>query len=249
MERQYDGVAVIDNTGHTIGHVDRTYVDDGGAVRLVEVKMDTVLAAHRLVPVDTASLTDEGLTVPYTKDEIEGSPNEASLGDTIDHETLTNLQAYYGRGAKPSRAADTPAGTFAGAEPSGAPVNTGMPKDDAMEAPITPPIQDREADRATAGGRDDALEAPITPPVRDRLTAGGEEAQFGEIRDLGGVIEIPIVEEQLVKRVVVKEVLRVRKAQVAEIQNVEGDIRKESIEVERTGESSARDDTAGPALE
>jgi hypothetical protein len=57
--------------------------------------------------------------------------------------------------------------------------------------------------------------------------------QVGEIRDTGDVIEIPIVEEQLVKRRVVKEVLRVRKHFTGEQQTVRAQLRKEDIEVDK----------------
>jgi hypothetical protein len=58
------------------------------------------------------------------------------------------------------------------------------------------------------------------------------DVQLGEIRDAGDVIEIPIIEEQLVKRRVVKEVLRVRKRDVGEQQTVSAQVRKEDIEID-----------------
>jgi len=47
---------------------------------------------------------------------------------------------------------------------------------------------------------------------------------------------VPIVEEELVKRPVVKEVLRIRKHSVSEGRTVSADVRKEEIEVDTEGD-------------
>jgi hypothetical protein len=61
----------------------------------------------------------------------------------------------------------------------------------------------------------------------------------GQVRDLGDVIEVPIVEEVLVKQPVVKEVLRIRKRQVAESRTIRDDVRKEDVEVEQEDQREA----------
>ncbi len=84
--------------------------------------------------------------------------------------------------------------------------------------------------------------------VREKLPGGsggeggqshGDESRQGQdrfqVRDLGDVIEVPIVEEELVKRPVVKEVLRIRKSSTSERQTVQGEVRKEEIEVDEEG--------------
>ena len=62
--------------------------------------------------------------------------------------------------------------------------------------------------------------------------------QLGAIRDLGDVIEIPLVEEELVvtKRLVVKEVIRIRKRWVTDRRMVQADLRKEDVEVIQEGD-------------
>ncbi len=67
--------------------------------------------------------------------------------------------------------------------------------------------------------------------------------RLGEARDMGDVIEVPVIEEELVKRPVVKEVLRVRKTQVSESRTVEADIRKEDVEVVQDGDAVVGDST------
>ncbi len=65
-----------------------------------------------------------------------------------------------------------------------------------------------------------------------------QSQQLGAIRDLGDVIEIPIVEEELVvtKRLVVKEVLRIRKRWVTTQRTIESTLRKEDIEIVEEGD-------------
>lgn len=66
--------------------------------------------------------------------------------------------------------------------------------------------------------------------------------EMTRVRDLGDVVEIPVVEEELVKRPVVKEVIRVRKTSVPQERLVEDVVRREDVEVERedvTGRSEA----------
>jgi hypothetical protein len=66
-------------------------------------------------------------------------------------------------------------------------------------------------------------EAVFEGPAADQTT--------GQVRDLGDVVEIPIIEEVVVKKPVVKEVLRVRKRQVVEQDTVQGEVRREDVEV------------------
>lgn len=59
-----------------------------------------------------------------------------------------------------------------------------------------------------------------------------ERSKPHQVRDLGEVVEIPIVEEVLVKKPVVREVLRVRKTPATEEVTAAADLRREDVEVE-----------------
>jgi len=85
--------------------------------------------------------------------------------------------------------------------------------------------------------------------VREKLPGGSgaesgqsqdDESRQGQgrfqVRDMGDVIEVPIVEEEIVKRPVVKEVLHIRKSSTSEQQTVQGEVRKEEIEVDEEGD-------------
>ena len=56
------------------------------------------------------------------------------------------------------------------------------------------------------------------------------------------VVEIPIIEERLVKQPVVTEVVRVRKNAVSDTHEVQADLRKEDVEVETEGDYRVRED-------
>lgn len=63
------------------------------------------------------------------------------------------------------------------------------------------------------------------------------------MRGTGDVIEVPIIEEELVKRPVVKEVLRVRKTPETVQRTVGADVRNEAVDVVEDGNIVVRDDT------
>jgi uncharacterized protein (TIGR02271 family) len=67
-----------------------------------------------------------------------------------------------------------------------------------------------------------------------------------QVRDLGDVIEVPIVEEEIVKRPVVKEVLRIRKSSTSEQQTVQDTVRKEDVEVISEGDVPVRGNSEEP---
>lgn len=208
MIEDFDGADVIDASGEKIGTVERSYVDDQGSIQLVEVKMGGFLAKHRLVPLDAVGRTDQGLTVPYARDVVEGSPDASSAGDTLEGALLDEVRAYYAGGT----AVAPPAVPASQVQPGGA----------------------SEAEVAGGGGE---ATFPESGAVTSETPGGLDAGQMGQIRDLGDVIEVPIVEEELVKRPVVKEVLRIRKSALTEQQRVGGEVRKEDIEVNREGDT------------
>jgi uncharacterized protein (TIGR02271 family) len=183
MIEDYDGTEVLDRGGDRIGTVERSYIDDAGAVRFVEVKMRGLRAKHRLVPLEHIERIDDALSVPFSKDVVGESPDVSTAGDTLDGETLEKVRAYYARQS--------------GEETAAVPVGEGQ----------------------------------------HLIPSASDEGGIGAVRDMGDVIEVPIVEEEVVKRPVVKEVLRIRKTSVSEERTVSGDVRKEEIEVDESGDA------------
>jgi hypothetical protein len=207
MMQDYDGAVVVDATGDRIGTVERSYVDDGGAARFVEVKIGSLLPKHRLIPLANAQAKKDGLVVPYAKSVIVASPDASSAGDTLEGEMLERVRAYY-----------------AGGRESG----------DVTTAPTAAPADEDAVSGAGRAGVSDTADAD---------SGSAATRQRGGVRDLGEVIEVPIVEEELVKRPVVKEVLRIRKDRVAEQRTIEATLRKEDVEIAQDGDVVAGDDT------
>ncbi len=210
----YDGAQVVDAGGEHIGTVDRTYVDDNETPRLIEVNMGGLLPKHRLVPIDQAEMTDDGLRVPYVKDMIEESPH-VGRSDSLKSDTLERVRSYYASG---DGIEDT--------APDEAPASQEVVSQNAVteEVPAVSPIAEN------------SNRAPTPPVVTE--SNGDYDADSpmvtGQIRDLGDVIEVPVMEEILVKKTIVKEVLRIKKSELTQTQMVSGDIRREDIEVVST---------------
>ena len=212
MVQDYDGTAVVDATGEKIGTVERSYVDDSGAVRVVRLKIGMLRAKHRLVPVDEVQPEEDTLRVPYTKQVVEESP-DVDVDDDLEGETLERVRAYYSgmQGRVPN---DTQTQEERRAQPDDRPV-----------------VRERRATVRDVG-QAEARDAAAVP------ADAGQEMRG--VRDLGDVIEVPIVEEELVKRPVVKEVLRIRKHTVTDQQQVNEQLRREDVEVDREGDVDVR---------
>lgn len=221
MVQDYNGATVVDTAGERIGTIERSYVDDTGTVRMVEVKIGRLRTKHRLVPVDDARPANDEVKVPYTKQMIEDSP-DAGADDTLEGETLERVRAYYG-GAR-RRVQDQAEDDRRGQDQA---------DDDRAAVPRKRTVQQSE----TADQDVREAEAP------DASSGTWEEARaVGRVRDLGDTIEIPIVEEEIVKRPVVKEVLRVKKSTIVEQQRVSEDLRREDVEIDREGDVDVRVD-------
>jgi hypothetical protein len=220
MIEDYDGADLLDATGERIGTVERSYVDDGGTVRFVEVKMGGLRAKHRLVPADRLERTDDALRAPFGKDVVEASPDASAAGDTLEGRTLDEVRSYYAPGGDE--------GTGTADETAAQPATEVQPR--------AASTLGSESDEGMTGKAKRTMEQ-----VREELPGAGSGAgegqddagSIGQVRDLGEVIEVPIVEEELVKRPVVKEVLRIRKSSVTDRQSVGGEVRKEDVEVDR----------------
>jgi|SRR5947209_1954759 len=212
MVDDYDGLDLIDSAGDSVGTIDRTYVDDAGTARMVCVKMGTILKSHRLVPADGLEERDRTVQSSYLKDVIEESPDFEG-GDTIEGDVLVAVQEYYARDGD----------------------LTDEEEDETSSGHEMPPRT------VTAIGEVDHRNRPA-----DDFPSVGEDtdvpSDFGQVRDLGDVIEVPIVEEVLVKKPVVREVLRIRKSHTTESGTAAADLRREEVEVIPSSRDLVADD-------
>ena len=213
----------MDSRGTSVGKVERTYVDDVGTPRYVEVKFGTLLPKHRLIPANEAQLRDDGLLlVPYDKETIEGSP-DAPTSEALEPADLQQIDAYYRRN-------EAGEGSPSGEESA---VSTGRSsQDDAGGDRGEESRNQFEVVDESAGGLrvGDQVPAGMTAPVIDR----------------GDVVEVPVLEEILVKKTVVREILRVKKSDVVEQETVDGDVRKETLEVDDASGAVSDTNVAAP---
>jgi len=210
------GAKVYDVDGDEVGRVEQAYSDDSGAVRFVRVKLGTLLAKHRLVPVDGAQRTDGALRVPYSKDVIENAPELSDDVNPLSGMIAEDLRGYYGSGADTAAASE----------------------DNRTAArPVQSSADSAPAERSTTT----AEAAARSPEIGGTAAVAESGGQIGQVRDLGDVVEIPVTEERLVKQPVVTEVVRVRKNSVSDTQVISADLRKEDVEVESEGDARVRE--------
>ncbi|GAC1633997.1 MAG: hypothetical protein NVS4B2_20260 [Chloroflexota bacterium] len=200
------GAAAYDANGEHIGKVEHIYPEDGGPVRYVKVKMGTLLAKHRLVPLDSTERREDGIKFPYSKEAIENAPDLPHDVNPLSGMVAEDLRGYY---------ASTQA----------------MGAHDVSRQDVTSDTTRPEPSTSTV-----AASAPVTDET-DQSTPSNSTLGGPGVRDLGDVVEIPVVEERLVKQPVVTEVIRVRKTPVAgEERMVSTDVRKEDVEVVTDGD-------------
>lgn len=228
MLEDYDGLDVLDAQDESVGTVERSYVDDRGRACFAEVKMRGLRSKHRLVPVDDIERGDNYIKVGFDKHTIEESPDASSAEDALDGTLLDDIRAYYDRARDGDRNSEASV-TRPGARPT---QDSGGDEDDTPSEGISETISD-SASREQEVLPGDAITSEVAVESSVESTA----ATGGVIRDGDDVIEVPIVEEEIVKRPVVKEVLRIRKSTVSEPAEVNEDVRKEHVEVESEGDA------------
>ena len=89
------GMPVYDNAGDKIGTVEEIFWDEETRQpEWIGIGTGFFGTKRALVPVPGANATGDGLTVPYSKDQVKGSPDIDS--DEISQETEYELARYYG---------------------------------------------------------------------------------------------------------------------------------------------------------
>jgi hypothetical protein len=173
MMQTYDGADVLDVKGEPVGAVERSYVDDGGTVRLVEVATGSFFPTYRLIPVTDAQLTAGRLTVPYTKDMILESPDVSPTLTKLEGELLERVWTYYGLGRESADVATAGTAVSAGEHVAAAPARRAGAQDDTSEP---------------ASGT-----VPWVGEVRDR----GDVVEIPIVEDEVEVVRRPVVKEVL----------------------------------------------------
>ncbi len=239
------GQPVYDSTGDKIGNVEEIFYDEQTEKpEWIGIGTGFFGTKRVLVPVEGASVQDDGLTVPYAKDQVKDSPDVDS--DEISQELEQELYSYYGLGYSESRS------------------DTGLPEGSAGTVDRTADVGDADRDivrseeelrvgkREVDAGRVRLRKWVETEPVETDVELRRETAHVtresidepvGD-RELGDEeIEVPLHAEEAVvqKQTVAKERISVDTDVETERQTVSDEVRKERVEVEGDVEGDVRD--------
>ena len=220
------GAPVYDRDGDKIGTVDELYYDSTSRTpEWIGVGTGFFGMKRVLVPVQGASLYEDGISVPYDKDHVKDSPeiDDEQLYGEREHE----LYRYYGRDTRASAGFDRSADTATGRSltRSEEELQVGKRETEAGRVRLrkwveTEPVAlDVELRRETARVVREDLNTPV----------GRDSDAFREQE-----VEVPLRSEQPVvaKQTVAKERVGVETDVETRSETVRDDVRKERIEVE-----------------
>jgi len=244
---QLEGRPVMGADGQKIGTVADVYFDkDTRQPEWALVTTGLFGTKHSFVPITTASTTADGLSVPFTKDQVKDAPRLDDDGELSQDEELL-LSQHYGLAYS-----EAPSDTGL---PEGAPAPQGRgPVGNDVSGPET----DEAMTRSEEELRIDKIRRPsglvrlrkyitteqvaATVPVqreqarieREPITDANAGAAMSGPELSDEEHELTLSEEEVTvdKRVVPKERVRLDKDVVTEERSVTEDVRKENIEVE-----------------
>lgn len=231
MERikEARGAPVYDDSGEKIGTVEEIFYDaDSTRPEWIGIGTGFFGTKRVLVPLQSAQVTEDGVSVPYSKDLVKDSPDIES--DEISEETEQELYTHYqlaGRGS----------------------ARGGRGKGKAKEQVTRSEEELKVGKRAVETGSVRLRKWVETEPVdvdvelkreTARVTREQIDQPVGDAELREEDIEVPLRKEEAVaqKQVVAKERVGVERDVETETETISDDVRKERVEVE--GEADER---------
>ena len=260
------GVTVYGADQEKIGRAGQVYLDDDtGQPEWLTVNTGLFGTNESFVPLRTAELTDDGLTVAYRKEQVKDAPNVDPDNGHLDRDEEQRLFQHYGLETTSAAVAgdglDSERESFAGNEGrlSGDEVGTtgtdtsGPTTDDAMtrsEEQLNVGTETREAGRARLRKYVVTEQQNVTVPVtreevkveREPITDANRESAMSGPDISEEEHEVVLHEEQPVveKEAVPVERVRLDTEQVTEQQQVTEEVRKEQIDADGDGIPDSR---------
>lgn len=256
--RDISGVTVYGPDQEKIGRAGQVYLDDDtGQPEWLTVNTGLFGTNESFVPLHTAELSDEGLTVAYRKEKVKDAPNVDPENGHLDRDEEQRLFQHYGLettsaavagdGFDSGREAFVPDEQHATGSPIGKDTS-GPTTDDAMtrsEEQLNVGTETREAGRARLRKYVVTEQQNVTVPVtreevkveREPITdANREPAMAGpdiseEEHEVVLHEERPVVEKEAVP----VERVRLGTEQVTEQEQVTEEVRKEQIDADGDG--------------
>ena len=234
------GADVYDEAGEKIGTVEEIFYDQQTRVpEWIGIGTGFFGTKRVLVPVNGARVTDDGLTVAYSKEQVKDSPDIDD--DEISQEREAELTSYYGLGYSERRSE-----TGLPERGTAAPTSTGT-EESVTRSEEELEVGKRSVDAGTARLRkwvetepvalDVELRREVARVTREQIDEPAGDHDFGEDE-----VEVPLREEKPVvqKQTVAKERVGLEKDVQTETQTVKDEVRKERVEVEGDVEQKGR---------
>jgi uncharacterized protein (TIGR02271 family) len=223
---QARGTTLYDESGEKIGSVEDIFQDyDTGEPEWIGVSAGMFGTKRALVPVQGADVRDDGVYVPYSKDQIKDAPNID--GDEIDESSERSLYTHYGLSYSDRRSESTLR--------EGGPAMSGEHVGTTGERPGTMGAGD-EADvrgRADIQGETDVQGEGMVTRHEEELRVGTQDVDAGQAR-LRKWVE---TEPEQVDVALRRETARVTREPVDRPAG-EGEIGEEEIDVPLRGEEA-----------
>ena len=238
---QAHGQTVYSSDGEKIGSVEEIFYDEEtNQPEWVSVGTGFLGRKTVLVPVQGATLRDDGLYAPASKEQVEGAPDVDVTGGEISQESEQGLYSHYGL-AYSERRSET-------GLPEGAPGYTEARQGRAgaveREGEVTRTEEElRVGKRETEAGRARLRKWVETEPVQEDVTLRREQARVTREpvdQPVSGAeigeqeVEVPLRKEEPVvqKETVAKERIGLEKDVDTERETVADEVRKERVDVE-----------------
>jgi len=230
------GTTVYSSEGEKIGAVDEVFVDEQtGQPEWIGLGTGFLGKKRAIVPVAGADFREDGIYVPYSKEQVQNTPDVDS--DEISQETESQLYAQYGLDYS-ERRSDT--GLPEGAPPTG----TGAQRGTVGEGDVVRTEEElRVGKRETEAGRARLRKWVETEPVeadvelrretarvtREPIDQPVSGAELGEQE-----VEVPLRQEEAVvdKQAVAKERIGLEKDVESQQESISDEVRKERVDVE-----------------
>jgi uncharacterized protein (TIGR02271 family) len=223
---QMRGAPVYDSAGEKIGAVEEIFYDvDSSRPEWIGIGTGFLGTKRVLVPVQGASLTADGIAVPYAKDHVRGGPDID--GDHLSRSTEEQLHAYYG----------TTHGTGEATAPADAGESMTRSEEELLvgtEGYEAGHVRLRKWVETEPIALDVHLHRETARVVREQIDGPGaaSDGAFEEQEvEVALHAERPVVEKQ----VVAKERVGVETQVQTDTQTVQDELRKERVEVESDG--------------
>ncbi|MDN4175680.1 PRC and DUF2382 domain-containing protein [Nocardioides sp. SOB77] len=243
--QQLIGLTAHAADGDKLGTVGQVFLDDQtGQAEFITVHTGLFGTKESFVPISSATLENDRLVVPFTKDQVKAAPSVDLDAGHLDQAEEDRLYAHYGMGSGLERTAGTAGTGTAGTAPAGHDTS-GPNTDDAMtrsEEHLEVGTTTQEAGRARLRKYvTTETETRTVPVAKERAVVETEPVTGGNVDQAldGPAIseeehEVVLHEERAVVDKTAEPVERVRLGTETVVgeETVTEDVRKEHIEVE-----------------